>query len=298
MIPKEVVTNPAILRLFWQSGYTETAMKSESPAPFRCNELWAGNEHAQRSVELAGLQANIVARPSEDKEGGDLCALFSCGEEHARVVVADCVGHGYEASKVAAHVHALLHELRDLQNSSRLLTALNDEFTLAGQRAGGPLRLTTLVTAIFHRQTGEFSFAYAAHPRMLLWREREKRWSPIGEGLAGLPIGFVAGEIYSEQSVRMETGDIVLIFSDGMTDVFAPDGEQLGAEGILEFATQTIEEIGRPANLEELTSGLVRKVRAYHGSEEFEDDFTLLALRRQDASQLPGGYGRIAQTFL
>jgi len=70
--------------------------------------------------------------------------------------------------------------------------------------------------------------------------------------------------------------------------VFVPDGGQLGAEGILEFATEAIEEIGRPADLQELTSALVRKVREHHGSQEFEDDFTLLALRRQDASELPG----------
>ncbi len=256
-------------------------MKSEPSAPFRCNELWAGNEPVQRSVEFAGLEASIIARPSGDKEGGDLCALFSCGDEHARVVVADCVGHGYEASKVAKHVHALLHELRDLKNSARLLTALNDELTVAGERAGGPLRLTTLVTAIFHRRTGEFSFAYAAHPRMLLWRETAGRWSEVGEGLTGLPIGFVAGESYSEQTVRMAEGDIVLVFSDGLTDVFDPGGEQLGAAGILRLAEQSMAELQRPVRLEHLAGRLVEKIQLFGGAADFEDDFTLLALRRQ-----------------
>jgi len=173
----EAVTIRRILRLFRKPGclpvilndrakcrateYTEIRMKSESEQQLHCNELWAGNELARRSVRFAGLEANVIARPSGDQEGGDLCALFSCGEGHARVVVADCVGHGYEASRMAGHVHGLLHELRDLENSSKLLTALNDEFTLAGQRSGGPVRLTTLVTAIFDRETGEFNFAYA-----------------------------------------------------------------------------------------------------------------------------------------
>jgi len=255
-------------------------MKSESEQLFRCNELWAGNEFADRSVQFAGLEANIIARPSGDKEGGDLCALFSCGEAHARIVVADCVGHGFEASRVAAQVHALLHELRDLQNSSRLLSALNDEITLACERSNGPVRLTTLATAIFHRETGEFNFAYAAHPRMLLWRGQESRWSPIGEGLTGLPIGFIAGEIYTEQSVRVQEGDIILVFSDGITDVFSPADEQLGPDGILTFAEETLAEIPRPVVLEDLTKALVEKIQAFHGSDEFEDDFTLLALRR------------------
>jgi len=66
---------------------------------------------------------------------------------------------------------------------------------------------------------------------MLLWRKKERRWFPIGEGLTGLPIGFIAGEIYTEQSVRVE-------------------------------------------------EGLVEKIQGFHGSDQFEDDFTLLALRR------------------
>jgi len=264
-------------------------MKSEPKTPFRCNQLWAGNEPVHRSVEFAGLEASIIARPSGDEEGGDLCALFSCGDEHARVVVADCVGHGYEASKVAQHVHALLHDLRDLENSAKLLTALNDEFTIAGQRADGPLRLTTLVTAIFHRKTGDFSFAYAAHPKMLLWRETAGRWSEIGEGLAGLPIGFVAGESYTEQSVQMAEGDIVLVFSDGLTNVFGQAGEELGAEGILRFAEESMVELKGPVVLEELTSKLVDKIQSFGGSGEFEDDFTLMALRRQEKASNSGG---------
>jgi phosphoserine phosphatase RsbU/P len=258
---------------------SEIHTKWEPEAQFHCNELWAGNELAHRSVEFSGLEANIIARPSGDQEGGDLCALFSCGEAHARVVLADCVGHGYEASVVAGHVHGLLHKLRDLRNSSRLLTALNDEFTLAGQRAGAPMRLTTLVTAIFDRESGELNFAYAAHPRMLLWRKEESRWLPVGEGLAGLPIGFVAGEVYLEQSVRVARGDIVLVFSDGITDVFSPADEQLGPEGLQRLAEESMCELPEPVELGKLTEKLVEKIQRFHGSAEFEDDFTLLALR-------------------
>lgn len=254
--------------------------KSVSERQFGCHELWAGNELAHRSVEFAGLEANVIARPSGDPEGGDLCALFSCGEAHARVVVADCVGHGFAASKVAAHVHGLLHKVRDLRNSSTLLEALNDEFTLAGQRAGGPLRLTTLVTATFDRATGEFNFAYAAHPRMLLWQNKESRWSPIGEGLAGLPIGFIAGEVYLEQSIRMDEGDIVLAFSDGVTDVFSPEGEQLGPEGVLSLAEETIAELPASISLDLLSQTLIEKIELFHGPGELDDDLTLLALRR------------------
>ena len=246
-----------------------------------CLELWAGHEVAHRNVEFAGLEASVIELPAGDIEGGDLCALFSCGGGHARVVVADCVGHGFEASKVANHVHRILHDFRELRHSSRLLEALNDEFTLRGQEQGGPLRLTTLVTATYDGNSGEFNFAYAAHPRMLLWQDRESRWCPIGEGLVGLPIGFIAGESYTEQSIRLQEGDIVLVFSDGVTDVFSSQDQQLGPEGFRSLAEKTMAARTQPVVLDELVQALIEKIREFHGVQEFEDDLTLLALRRR-----------------
>jgi len=244
-------------------------------------ELWAGHERAHRHVELAGLEGDVIALPSGGREGGDLYALFSCGEERAaRMVLADCVGHGFTASAVAAHVHRLLHKFRDVRDTAGLLAALNDDFTLTGQTPGAPLRLTTVVTATFDRRTGEFNFAYAAHPRMLLWRERVACWLPLGEGLEGLPLGFIAGETYNQQSVRLDPGDMVLAFSDGVTDVESPNGEQLTAEGFLDLAGVTLARLSRPPALHDFADALLENISRYHSGKEFEDDLTLLTLRR------------------
>jgi serine phosphatase RsbU (regulator of sigma subunit) len=244
-------------------------------------ELWAGNERAHRHVELAGLQGDVIALPSGASEGGDLFALFSCGAARAaRIVLADCVGHGFSASGVAGHIHQLLHKFRDIRDTAGLLAALNDEFTLSRQSPSGPLRLTTVVTATFDRDTGEFNFAYAAHPRMLHWRDGEACWRPLGEGLEGFPLGFIANETYSQQSVRLEPGDIVLAFSDAVIEVESPQGEQLTAEGFLDIARETLTRLSKPPALHGFAEALVGAIRRYHGGSEFEDDLTLLTLRR------------------
>lgn len=281
MISKERTNEPG-----YCSGSEETSRENDGREKYAgCLELWAGNEVAHRSVRFAGLEAAVIALPSGDSEGGDLCALFSCGAGHARVVVADCIGHGFAASGVATHVHSLLHKFRELRQSSGLLEALNDEFTLEGTHREGPLRLTTLVTATYDSESAEFNYAYAAHPRMLLWRSNESRWFPIGEGLTGLPIGFIAGEAYIEQSIRIEEGDIVLVFSDGVTDVFSVGDEQLGPNGFSALAQQVISALARPVQLEALVQGLMDRIRQFRGSDEFDDDITLLALRRLGQSE-------------
>jgi phosphoserine phosphatase RsbU/P len=261
-----------------QPGSRETEEKH-----FGCVELWAGNERVHRHIELVGLEGDVISLPSGAREGGDLYALFSCGgEKAARIVLADCVGHGYVASLIAAHIHELLHQHRNVRDSSKLLAALNNEFTLKGQSAGAPLRLTTAVTATFDRITGEFNFAYAAHPRMVLWRARENQWFTLGEGLEGLPMGMIAGETFTQQSIRIETSDIVLMFSDGLTDVFSPGGEMLTAEGLMELARTTLAGFSSHVPLHTFVEALVAAIKGFHGADHLEDDLTLLTLRRSE----------------
>jgi serine phosphatase RsbU (regulator of sigma subunit) len=78
-----------------------------------------------------------------------------------------------------------------------------------------------------------------------------------------------------------------LLFSDGITDVFDESGEQLGPDGISQFAEETMRELARPVALENLTGRLVEKIQRFGGSAEFDDDFTLMALRRLETSGRP-----------
>ena len=250
--------------------------------PFGCMELWAGNERAHRALDLAGLEGDVIAVPSGGTSGGDLSAVFSCSDDIARVVLADAVGHGYEAASVARHVHKLLHKFQNVEDTAGLLAALNDEFTLSSEKGlDQPLRLTTVVTGAFDGRTGEFNFAYAAHPRMLLWREREKRFSELGAGLEGLPLGVVTGEHYLEQSVRLLPGDMILAFSDGATEIFSTAGEELRPAGFLRLAEAAMERLPRPTALHDFSERLLERLQAYRGGQgELADDLTLMTLRR------------------
>jgi serine phosphatase RsbU (regulator of sigma subunit) len=248
--------------------------------PFGCMELWAGNEKAHRSLELAGLEADVIAIPSGADSGGDLSAVFSCSDNVVRVVLADCVGHGYVASGVARHIHRLLHKFQDIRDTSGLLAALNDEFTLHAEQSDGPLRLTTVVTGTFDGATGEFNFAYAAHPRMLLWRARDAVFCELGQGLENFPLGYITGEQYYEQSIRLNVGDMILAFSDGATEVQSPGGEQLTSRGFLDLAETTLSKLSQPAPLPEFSRALLNAIHQYRGDSVLDDDITLLTLRR------------------
>src|SRR5258708_31283258 len=116
-----------------QFDCTVTAMR-----PFGCMELWAGNEKAHRSLNLAGLESDVIAVPSGGEKGGDLSAVFSCSDNISRGILADCIGHGYTASAVARHLHHLLHKFQDIPDTPGWLAALHDASTLSHEEYAGP----------------------------------------------------------------------------------------------------------------------------------------------------------------
>src|SRR5260370_42617482 len=63
--------------------------------PFGCMELWAGNERAHRSLELAGLESDGIAVAPRGDKGGGLSAGFSSSDNLTRGVLADLSGHCY-----------------------------------------------------------------------------------------------------------------------------------------------------------------------------------------------------------
>src|ERR1700758_4999896 len=99
--------------------------------------------------------------------------------------------------------------------------------------------------------------------------------------MENLPLGFITGEQYNEQSIRLNVGDMILAFSDGATEARSPRGEQLTHLGFLALAEQTLRGLPEPVALAEFSDKLLAGVQTHGGNAELEDDVTLLTLRRK-----------------
>src|SRR5258708_1019324 len=116
---------------------------------------------------------------------------------------------------------------------------------------------------------------------MLVWRERETRCLELGEGLEGLPLGYITGEVYNQQSVRLNPGDMILAFSDGATEVRSPEGEQLTSRGFLELAEKTVHQLPAPLALQDFSRALLDGLSLSLGHRgDLQANITLLTLRR------------------
>jgi serine phosphatase RsbU (regulator of sigma subunit) len=98
--------------------------------------------------------------------------------------------------------------------------------------------------------------------------------------MENLPLGFITGEQYTEQSIKLDPGDMILAFSDGATEVKSPAGTQLSPEGFLDFAHSTLQKLPPPRALPDFSTSLLAGIHEYGGRDELDDDLTLLTLRR------------------
>jgi serine phosphatase RsbU (regulator of sigma subunit) len=73
---------------------------------------------------------------------------------------------------------------------------------------------------------------------------------------------------------------MILAFSDGATEVESPAGIQLSPSGFLDFAHSTLSKLPTPQKLPDFSKSLLTGIHEYRGSDQLEDDITLLTLRR------------------
>jgi sigma-B regulation protein RsbU (phosphoserine phosphatase) len=126
----------------------------------------------------------------------------------------------------------------------------------------------TLAYAEVNMAPGAFALTQAGHPHPLVLR-RDGRVDVLGDG--GMPIGLVEGASYGQVTGRLQPGDRLILISDGMTECPAPDGQELGSEGLtaLLVANATLPSA-------DLLEALVWDLSKHAGGVEFPDDVSAL----------------------
>lgn len=244
-----------------------------------CLELRGGNQRAVYSAELPGLSGWVWCRPLHSSaRGGDLYYLSACSHGViARVVLADVSGHGEVVNAAAVRLRNALREHVDHWDQSTLIRQLNDKFLEGAERA----QYATAFLASFYSDSGELLFTNAGHLPPLWYRTATRDWSflsdstPLRKEIVDLPLGIIAGTSYRQTAVQLEPGDLLLLYTDGISESCDESGEQLGLEGLLSMARDLPVQSAAGAG-----KALLAEVARFRGSVPSADDETLVALQR------------------
>ena len=198
----------------------------------------------------------------------------------SRVALADVSGHGRVVSTMAETLQRLMRENINVWDQSDFMRGLNDTFSLSGQN-----KYATAIVLSFHRITGRLVFSNAGHLPPLWYHARQQTWGwlkedddPLAKKGWGLPIGLIPGTDYRQTVVTLEPSDLLVLYTDGVTEAKNYAGESLDREQLLKWARE-----GAIDSPEALGRALLQRLESFQGRCR-NDDETLIVLQREKAS--------------
>ena len=189
-------------------------------------------------------------------------------------------------------LHRLMRENVNAWDQSDFMRGLNQAF-----RQSGDGKYATAVVLSYHRVKGRLAFTNAGHLPPLWYHAAQRTWSWLEEAtdlgpkrMSGLPVGLIPGTDYLQTVVALEPTDILVLYTDGITEAEDVDGKDLGRERFLEWAR--LAPVDSP---EAAGEGLLEQLEAFQGSLH-QDDETLLVLQREKKS-VPVMLGEVARSY-
>lgn len=183
---------------------------------------------------IPGVKIATSYLPS-DLAGGDYYDFFEMPDGQWGFLIADASGHGVGAATVMAMLHAILHSYPDLaRGPAAVMQWANAKLGAAKMEAS----FVTAVFATYDPATRKLSYARAGHPPPLVKDGRTGQVYPL-EGAASLPLGIMDEYDGAEASVTLRPGDTVVLYTDGITEAFAPGKKEMfGVEGLTDAITR------------------------------------------------------------
>lgn len=183
-------------------------------------------------------------------------------------IIADVSGKGMSAALVMSSLATAfsIFTRRD-PPPDELMRDLN--LTMTPKTA--PRKFATSVVAVLDPVTGKIDFANAGHvPPLLLTRNGITQLRSTD-----LVIGLFEQAKYRTQSVELEPGSAIILFTDGVTEAENREGEELGIERVEAYLSTF-----QPIEARHLAQGIVRFVAEYVGGEQMADDLTIVVVSR------------------
>lgn len=200
-----------------------------------------------------------------DHLGGDYFDVAHPGPDRLGFLIADASGHSIAAAMVAIMSRTAFTEAAgSTESPGAVLAAMN-------QRLQGLAddRFVTAFYGVLDRRTRVLTFANAGHPYPLRFVARTGAVEPLAA--RGFMLGIMPEEQYREETVRLEPGDRVCFYTDGLIEARDERGEGYGTERL----TSALLAHGRePA--EGLCARLVADQHAFRGTQPLSDDMTVV----------------------
>ncbi|MGI6465214.1 PP2C family protein-serine/threonine phosphatase [Methanobacterium sp.] len=246
--------------------------------------------------------------------GGDFYDFFMVDDTHLAVVIGDVSGKGVPAALFMVIAKTLIKNQAQLGKKPEEVFATANNLLVEGNDEN---MFVTSWMGILETTTGRFTYVNAGHnPPLLLHRAESLKKEGDGQDrfksgekyqwLKSKP-GFILGGMedirYHQECIQLEPGDVIYMYTDGVTEAINQDGEMFGEERLVEALTSPIENIkgqkedctntcgamGIKSNpksgFDDMCTEIQSRINEFSGDQEQFDDITILCLEYKGSNK-------------
>lgn len=217
--------------------------------------------------EISGWEIWLFTRPANEV-GGDLVDYLKVSEERWGLALGDVAGKGLGAALLMAKLQATL---RALAPSFKSLTKLGAQLNTIFCRLGLPNRFVSLVYIELKPGSGRVRVLNAGHLPPIVLRHDSLTEMPRGSPA----LGIHPEASYHDQCIELKPDDLLLVYSDGLTEARNEQGEFFGDQRLHKLLAKL-----QGLSAEAVGARLMTEVNDFIGDARLSDDLSLLVLKR------------------
>jgi serine phosphatase RsbU (regulator of sigma subunit) len=216
--------------------------------------------------ELDSLDIAAINKPWHEV-GGDYYDFIPIDNERWGIVVADVVGKGVSAALLVSSLRASLHSLARSELALRSVFRKANQFFRESFSEG---QFVTVFCVELDVKTRRLIYINAGHPPPVLWRAGGT--VEFLEG-GGAPVGLLAEPGYKEEFAELRSGDVLAIYTDGISEAYDTTGEEYGTDRLATTIARS-----SAADAAAICHAVVKDVTHFSGPQGF-DDRTLVIIK-------------------
>jgi sigma-B regulation protein RsbU (phosphoserine phosphatase) len=232
----------------------------------------------QGPLHLPGIIVSAHCEPAREV-GGDYYDYLPLGPTRAGILIADVAGKGTSAALYMAELKGVVHSLSRTAGSPR-------ELLIEANRIIAPhlddRSFITMTYAVVDSEQRTFTYARAGHCPLVLVRARsgpdEVRSSILAPSgmVLGLKLdnGSMFSRVLEEATIVLGSGDVIVLFTDGISEAMSVDGDCYGESRLMQVAEETSGE-----GVNEMRQQILADIQRFSEGAPQHDDMTMLVLK-------------------
>lgn len=220
---------------------------------------------------VPGLQLAGKMKPAKDV-GGDYYDFVPLSDGTLLICIGDVSGKGVPAGLIMASARSMIRSLAPRIESTReLIGALNE---LLSDDLDMDMFMSLLVLR-YDPENGSLKYTGAGHEHLIIYRAERDECDAVKAGGVVLGVTSDIDRYLSEDEIQLNKGDMIILYTDGITEAFDKNKDQYQLERLLESST-----LHAKSDADQCLEAIFDEVMEYIGRAPQSDDITLVTLKR------------------